>query len=205
MTIIILSSIHYHICQLQSFIVSHQNYAMAGTYNAEYGNLDLVDLAEKISMDFNESIIALCHSLENYTGKLNFDNRYNEYIVLCEALIIKVKEYIDIQENRLSEYVQELSEKNNTGHNCLHCSGKCHVQHKMQLANATYLSREIKRLLADGFEIFPIPDNIQDENFKQQRLSFMLLDKTITELFYVHESYLMPAILEAQININALS
>lgn len=176
---------------------------MSEIFYSELENMSLGKLFQVLSDDYSQIAEAFCNSLLQDTRNL-VDAQYLEYTETCNAIAERIKDYLVLRTDVLRPYVLELQQKNETGHNCLQCAGKCHVQHQLQIANAIYTTREIKQMLSNAFEIFPIPENIkQDLNYRKQRLALMRLDKAITELIYMEEVHLLPAILNAQTNINA--
>ncbi|WP_123985406.1 hypothetical protein [Taibaiella soli] len=130
------------------------------------------------------------------------------YASLCIKLTEEIQEELDRNNATLVPYVKQLHEKEQTGHNCLSCSGGCKVKHMQQVFTIREAQQKIKEIIYRlGQLSHPVNEKGVEQMAQQEKLqkNIQLLDNQITEIFYLEEAILIPKILDAQNNINAVN
>ena len=102
-------------------------------------------------------------------------------------------------------YLKELAEKNDEGHNCTACSGKCDMHHTARLLDFTLSLDEVRRALQKNNELFNMEYDDTYAELKQLHMDVYLLSNILDRLFEIEETTLLPKIKEAQKKINVTS
>jgi hypothetical protein len=104
----------------------------------------------------------------------------------------------------LYPYLEELAAKKREGHDCSHCPGGCKVKHKAKILEINESHKFIRRTLEEINELFPEAEKVPvAEEFRPLRNDMLLMENTLTEIYYLEEEVLLPKIKEAQKKINA--
>jgi len=175
-----------------------------------YSNSEsLKQLSERLDKSFYDKINTLCGIALKYADKLKdleVQKSTSQYVTLCSRLINEVQKFIAIKKDHFLPYVQSLSEKEDGGHNCASCSGGCTVQHDLQLQELKQSLLQLKDVIY-RVQMVALPlysDSIYPDVYRLLRNHMALIENTLTELFSVEQTQLIPKIVDAQKNINAL-
>lgn len=127
------------------------------------------------------------------------------YTSISKKLVGQVRQYIRLRRHALLPYIQELLEKEETGHDCRSCSSSCSIRHTAQLIDIKEAHTKIKetlyRLQTVSIAISGTSDT--DSIYRSLKTGIMQLDTALTESFYLEETSLIPKIMEAQKAIHA--
>ncbi len=163
-------------------------------------------LGVRLQKNYYNLIGCLCDCVETLTRQAETKDCNALYSSLCRHLVSEIREQMQYREITLIPYLNELEHKQQSGHNCLTCSGKCHVNHTGQLQQLKAAHQHIKEIL---YRIQQIATPMQQEiKYKKPACRTLInevsqLDATLTELFYLEEAILIPKIMELQSQINA--
>jgi len=163
-------------------------------------------LKERINKDYYELINILSRHIREYSEYIKRkQHEANSYVIanLCEELTSHVQDYINSRVNTYLPYIDELTEKELSGHNCNNCSEICNVQHSVKLLDFRTSLSKVK----STFQQLKV--NVLKEYKEYSRDlkilidEIMLLDALLNELFHIEEEHLLPGIMNAQTNIHA--
>ncbi len=183
---------------------------MEKTLLIQLRTFNLLQLSEVLNKVYYIELVDLCNNAKKSAAELNELEDHqttSQYILLCNKIINQVTEMMHIRNDVFIPYYKELHEKNSTNHNCANCSGKCDMQHSMRLV-------ELKESHVAGNDILhqlqmvALPlysETIYPNAYRILRNQMVLIENTLTELFMVEETYLIPLIVEAQKKIYAVS
>lgn len=181
---------------------------MSQTHGREYSHLSLKELASRLSDDYYQMLSIL---LPKASEKLNeiksteIDGSIINYTDACETLISAVGHHVAHFTNSLLPYLDELHEKNTTGHNCSTCSGQCDMGHSSQLMILTEAHLQITSLLYN-VQKYSSPFYVYSHYppvYQSLRNEMLVIDDLLKELFSVEETHLISRIITSQRNINA--
>ncbi|MBS1687716.1 MAG: hypothetical protein JSS96_03265 [Bacteroidetes bacterium] len=170
--------------------------------------MSLQALKERINKDYYELVKLISRHIREYTEyiKLKQHEAYGQTIAKqCEALASIAHNYVTDRINIYLPYLEELTDKEATGHDCATCSGRCDAQHSLKLLEFTASLNEIKQTFRQLKSAV-----LQEYKDHGRALKILidevtLLDDVINELFHVEETHLLPRIKSAQNNIHARS
>lgn len=167
----------------------------------QYHHQSLAALAEKLSEDYHEPIAAICDLLANTLPTVANAG----YIEASAMLVEEVEKYINYRKKILLPYAKELHGKDLTGHDCRTCQHKCSIQHLQLIKDLQLIANTIKQLLlALQVAVSIMPPTLKSNNtYLTHRYHTLLLDKTLTELFFLEDTLLIPLVAGAQKNIYA--
>jgi hypothetical protein len=168
----------------------------------QYQTDNIYELAEKLNVDYQEPIEALAHLVKT-TLTEDYPAEYQDEVY---ALMDKLKDFVSFSRSTVI-YTQELHRKNISGHDCRTCSGACNIDHSIKLTELQKYATVIKRLVLQVHELSAgIPLEIKNRpSYVKHKYGVLLLDKTLCELFFLEEVFLVPALRRAQKNIYARS
>lgn len=175
---------------------------------SQYSKNSLQQIADKLEVDYYNVIDKLCINASVYASELQEIEEHQStslYLNLSRKLIEEILHYIRLRKNLLLPYIQQLQYKDETGHDCKNCSGSCAMQHGEHIVNLKESNGKMKELLY-RLQLVSLPlyfDHEYPDNYKKLRTEIMIIDTTITELFYLEQDIMLPKIMEAQQNINA--
>ena len=123
---------------------------------------------------------------------------------LSQKLVEQLGSYIYHARYSLIPYITELSNKEEDGHDCQSCSGKCKMQHGEQLAFLRIAHSEIIQTL-DQLNLISVTEEQKHLNDKSVALHRLItsIDGMVRQLFSVDDTVLLPKIMAAQNNIHA--
>lgn len=116
-----------------------------------------------------------------------------------KTFIIAVKKYLEHRTYVLLPYINELAEKQDGGHNCATCSGKCNVQHTAALLDFNVSLLSIK----DALYMLKSVISIYESNGVIHSLT--ALTDIVGQVLQLEEDVLQPMIKTAQSHINAVN
>lgn len=171
-------------------------------------HISLKTLKEQIHKDYYELIKILSRHIREYSEYIKHKQHIANSLVvanLCEELVSNVQNYINNRINTYLPYLDELTEKEATGHNCSNCSGRCDAQHSIKLLDFTASLNEIKSTF-QHLKVSVLKEYKEyNRDLKILIDEIMLLDALLNELFHIEEDRLLPGIKSAQMNIHARS
>jgi hypothetical protein len=175
-----------------------------------YSNTEnLQPLIERLDKSYYDTIISLCASAQKYAQKLQeleVQNSTSQYVVLCNKLIEEIRLYISNKKEHLVPYVRSIYEKEKDGHDCKNCSGSsCSAQHEMHLNELSHSHRQLKEIIS-RVQMVALPlysETMYPDVYRLLRNHMALIENTLTELFSIEETRLIPKIIESQKKINA--
>jgi hypothetical protein len=100
----------------------------------------------------------------------------------------------------LIPYVKELMEREDAGHDCRTCSGGCTIRHSGQIPGIREAHERLKEILFH-LHAAPVPTATSDaagEDLGQLRRTMSRIDVALTEVFFIEEAQLIPAIARLQ-------
>lgn len=171
-------------------------------------HISLRTLKEQINRDYYELIKILSRHIKEYAEYIKRKQHVaNSQVIanLCEELVCNVQNFINNRINTYLPYLDELTEKEATGHDCSNCSGRCDVQHSIKLLDFTASLNEIKNTFQQ-LKVSALKEYKEyNRDLKILIDEIMLLDASLNELFHIEEERLLPGIKSAQKNIHARS
>jgi hypothetical protein len=168
----------------------------------QYQTDNIYELAQKLNLDYQEPIEALAHLVKTTLS----EDYPADYLDSAYDLLNKLKDFIAFSRSTVI-YTQELHRKNISGHDCRTCSGACNIDHSIKLTELQKYAIVIKRLMLEVHELSAgIPLEIKSRpSYVKHKYGVLLLDKTLCELFFLEEVFLVPALRRAQRSIYARS
>ena len=184
--------------------------SMGRSVFSQYRTGSVLDVINKLDKEYYDILEALAKQAGEYSYKLREKDQQREaeiYTGLSGKLAEEVKHYVRMRKGRVLPYVLTLTEKDATGHDCTNCSGGCNVKHSAQLLEIEESHQHLRELLYRLNKVAPpIYTNTPfAELYQTLRNEMLIIDTTLTELFFLEESVLIPKIIEAQKKINARS
>ncbi len=178
---------------------------MAKTLFSQYHKDAPGVLAVRLQKNYYNLIDCLCDCVDRLTQNDDTNEESSLYNSLCRHLVSGIREQIQYRQIILIPYLHELEEKQQSGHNCLNCPGKCQTNHAGQLHHLKAAHQHIKEILYRIQQITTPAQQDQYTNPASRTLANEVaqLDTTLTELFYIEEAILIPKIMELQSRINA--
>ncbi len=169
----------------------------------------LPTLLAYLEAEYYTRLESLCERSEYHLAELDKEAPAGEHLYnsLSKKLLAQVGQYVRLRRFGLAPYIQELLQKEATGHDCRGCSDSCTDRHTAQITGIKEGHNRIKealyRLQSIAPPIYSAPQ--QDSVYRSLRAGLMQLDTALTELFYLEESSLIPKVMEAQKAIHAHS
>lgn len=174
---------------------------MAHTFYKQYRNQPLATLAEKLAEDYHEPVAAICNMLEHTLPTVADAG----YIEASNLVIEKTSDYIRFRITVLQPYANDLHGKDISGQDCRYCPHRCGIDHAQIITELQLLANHVKRgMLWLQTAVSMMPHRLKDDNiYLPHRYHILLLDKTLTELFFLEDTLLIPMMAGAQKNIYA--
>lgn len=177
---------------------------------ARYRSDSLKELTDKLCKEYYTVLEAMCKGVAVIINNIEQEASNADtalYISMCKKLLDQVMDLVNLRVGVLLPYVQELQTKQTENHNCAACTGSCGFNHSSQLVGIKESHQKLKELLY-RLQMVALPlytDKLYPDEYKVLRNEVTLIDTTLTELFYIEESALVPMIMKAQNDINAFS
>lgn len=181
---------------------------MEKVFYDQYGDVTLPHFVEMLTGKIYKSIEQLCESAmqqANKLDKLELHQSTSQYTTLCNNLINDVRLCINERREKYMPYINSLSEKVATNHDCTGCSGSCKLNHDIHLIELKATHSNIKGILY-RLQMATLPlytETIYPDAYRVLRNQMALIENSLTELFFLEEKYLIPKVAEAQKIINA--
>lgn len=169
---------------------------------------DLPQLIEKIDKSFYDALLSLCDAAKKHAVKLQELEVHlttSQYVSLCNKLIDEVKGFVTLKKGNFIPYLKTLVEKEQSNHDCTSCEGGCSLKHEVQLMDLRQSHLQLKDIIY-RVQMVALPlysETIYPDVYRLLRNRMALIESTLTELFSVEETRLIPKITEAQKSINA--
>ena len=183
---------------------------MTRMLNEQYSKIGLPDFVDKLSEECYTALEKLCENAANQANKLDgLESQIatSQYTTLCNTLIKEIRQSLSIRQEVYIPYIKSLADKVTSQHNCSTCTGKCKVNHDMQLLELKASHNNIKSILY-RLQMVSLPlysETIYPDAYRILRNQMALIENMLTELFFLEEHYLIPKVIEAQNIINANS
>ena len=172
-----------------------------------YQDVSLQELITKINREYYEFICQLATRTSEHSSYLKLmlleESQY-AYISFGDQLIDAVNKYLSHRKNILLPYIQELSGKAATGHNCSTCSGRCEVQHGAKLIDFVVSLQDAKSVIQQ-LQVSMAKHPSEDNELRILTSEIALLGNLLKELFVIEEDILLAKMKNAQKSINATS
>lgn len=173
---------------------------------SQYQELSLFDFANKLTTNYYEVLYEISVHVKSSCHDLSVKRLPQEsmlYIALCTRLANEIEQYIQHRKEILTPYLRELTEKDNTGHNCRNCSGRCDVQHTAKLIDYTVSIEEMKKTLYHIHTVILKEDRVMDDELKALHHLVGRLENILEEVLLLEEKKLLPKIRQIQTKIHA--
>jgi len=173
-----------------------------------YDKIELPQFAEKLRDECYNSISKLCENAKKQAHKLDsleLQQSTSQYTSLCNKITDEIEQYLLDRNEKYIPYIQQLSEKATTQHNCSNCTGNCKLNHDVQLIELKASHTGIKNILY-RLQMVTLPlysETIYPDAYRILRNQMALIESNLTELYFLEENFLIPKIIEAQKIINA--
>ena len=167
-------------------------------------------LMSYLEKEYYTRIEAHCSTAAGYISELLGTDTHQTtslYTSLSEKLIGQVGQYIRLRRHALMPYIQELLEKEESGHDCRSCSSSCTIRHTAQISGIREAHAKMRETLGGLRSVAsPMLEGLAEGSVRHNLNAEMTkLDTVLTALFHGEESLLIPKILEAQGAIHAHS
>jgi len=179
---------------------------MPKTLLSQYSRQNLKDLIDLLKKDYYEIITVSCNHIHNLANNMEqaTETTANNYISMCARLAEDIRNDIHMSEVIIPPYVYELHEKTSSSHDCATCSGKCHLNHSLQMKGIQAAHEKVREQLQRiGQMAQQEEDQSETPPVKLLRNEINCLDTILAELLFLEEAILIPKIQEAQTAINA--
>jgi gas vesicle protein len=173
-----------------------------------YGETTLPLFVEILQNECYDAIEKACEAAEQQAHKLsNLEIQQNtsNYTSTCQKIIGEIKTHIAERKQKFIPYIQTLTEKVATNHNCSACTGNCKLNHDMQLFELKGSHMAVRSLL-NRLQMVSLPlysETIYPDSYRILRNHMALIENHIAELLLLEEKYLIPKVAAAQKQINA--
>jgi hypothetical protein len=177
----------------------------------KYSDLRLKDIAEQLHIDYYKVLSAIASKAGALMAELktaDINHILAHYTAHCEKVLQLVSICIADRQEHMMPYLDELQEKDATGHNCANCSGNCDMGHKAQLIALQDSHRQLCNMLQEmNHAALPLYSTSHNYPllYKLLRCEMQLLDTVVRELMFVEEASLLPGIIQSQKRINVYS
>jgi len=168
----------------------------------------LLPLIERLDKLYYDNLIVLCSAAQKYAQKLKdleANSSTSQYVSLCLKLVDEIQSLIAIKKEHFIPYALTMFDKSNTGHDCSSCQGGCNLHHDIQLKDMKQSHMQLKDIIY-RVQMVALPlysETIYPDVYRLLRNHMALIENTLTELFSLEETRLIPKIIEAQKTINA--
>lgn len=167
---------------------------------------NLSEVINETSVRYYALLDKLCDNINTCLEISENKLHVTELISHSSSLATEVRLFVEERKNVYIPYLQELSEKSRTGHDCANCSGNCDMQHTLRLIEFAASLKKVQNTSAYIQQEF-------DALYNEEMDSIVLWLKNAADLMVIlldalsvqEESSLIPAIQYAQKNINAHS
>jgi hypothetical protein len=178
------------------------------TREDQYNNIALQIFVDKISKDFYNSMESLCNNARQQIyklGNLEIQRTTSQYTAICDKIITDVMTCIKDWRENYTPYLQSLSEKSESNHDCSACSGNCKLNHDLKLLELRTAHAGIRNIL-NRLQMVSLPlysETMYPDSYRILRNQMALIENNLTELFSLEEKYMLPKVIQAQKHINA--
>ena len=175
----------------------------------QYGNLTLPEFAEKIKVECYDPIERLCENAGKQIQKLEaleLQQSTSNYTSLCKKIIEEISHCLAVRNEQYIPYIKQLGEKADTKHDCSSCTGSCKLNHDVTIVEMKASLSNIKGILY-RLQMVSLPlysETIYPDAYRILRSQMALIENSLTELFVIEDSRLIPKIIEAQKSSNHL-
>jgi hypothetical protein len=174
----------------------------------QYDRLSLQELSEKLNLNYYDIITDMSHvamqKLEELKAK-DIHQCTSQYTELCSKALEHIARYLHHRKQELLPYLNELHDKDITGHNCSACTGGCDIRHHAYLAELQQSHKDVCQLLYQlQTAALPLYSELPPPGiYRSLRDEMLLIDTIMKELFHMEEANLIPKMLQSQKKINA--
>ena len=165
--------------------------------------LDLQCLLNRLNEEEYPYVLSLCNKVNASVKDLQLHSTREAtsiYAGLCSGLSEHISKYMRMRRLVLLPYFLDLLEKEDEGHDCRICSGRCSVQHMAHIAGIRKAHGTMKDLLLQirttGWTLYGTFD--YPESYRVLRRNMLLLDNALEEILFIEESALIPMMIDLQ-------
>lgn len=167
----------------------------------------LSGLTEKLDNQYYSQLERLLQGAEEYARRLeetDVHNTFPQYIDACRKLFYELSAFLQHRQYILVPYIRELVEKHAQGHDCSTCAGACNAGHATRISEIQASHIRMKELLYNIDELTlqcnnpPVACPVEYSILKTE---MVLINTSLSELFYAEEMHLLKKILEEQQSI----
>ncbi|MBS1614842.1 MAG: hypothetical protein JST06_01845 [Bacteroidetes bacterium] len=123
------------------------------------------------------------------------------YTSLCANLNTQLGQYMRLRRLVILPYFEELKQKEEEGHDCRSCGGRCEMQHSrhvMDIQEAHASLHELAEHLHPFNLSLPASSLTGTELLRDFRATVIKVEELLTEILFIEESALVPLIKELQ-------
>ncbi len=175
----------------------------------DFQNISLGDMAAQLHREYYAPLTLFCqHTADHISGIAIYGlpAATVNFLQLSADWILDVNELLTHRREVIIPYIQELTEKEANGHNCVHCSGRCEIQHKTKIIELNLSLAKISDQYASYLDqINKFPYLHEKEAFRFITTTQLFLSEYLVQLIAAERQYLIPGIEAAQKKINAYS
>lgn len=167
---------------------------------------ELSVMADSMQNDY-ASLEKLCSNARRFTSQLDNRRHFDGFLVHSSFLLDEIENFLQERRTVQLPYVAELAQKNEEGHNCLHCSGRCDVQHTARMLELIGSNKKMQSTL--DFMSSELTANYEGDELKGSlrwlNNELELAGNLLREILDTEAEVLVPLISSAQKNINVRS
>lgn len=174
----------------------------------QYDTLSLQELSEKLNLNYYDIIADMNRHAVQKLAELKAQDIHqctSQYTQLCSVALERITKYLHHRKQELVPYLNELHEKDVTGHNCGTCKGGCDIRHHAYLLELQQSHKDICQILYQlQAAALPLYSELPPQGiYRSLRDEMLLIDTIMKELFHMEEANLIPKMLQSQKKINA--
>lgn len=160
-----------------------------------------------ILVAYYQGVEKACNAAFSYAEHLANRPLFAEYVYHSKFLLKEVRTFIDDRRTIHLPYIQELAGKSTSGHDCMHCSGRCDMQHTVKMLELVSSLKKIESTVSYmQSELEAIYKNEELKGSLRWLSNAMegVIDRLLNTFQY-EDVTVIPRIKAAQKNINAHS
>ncbi len=151
---------------------------------------------EYLRRDYYDVISGFLEQIDVEEISMQLDDDHRTIVVV---FVDAVRKYVNHRVNIWLPYIQELAEKQDGGHNCATCSGKCNVQHTAALLDFNISLLSVKDTLYMLKSVLSLASKYASIH------SLIALADVVGQALHLEEEVLQPMVKTAQTHINAVN
>ncbi len=174
-----------------------------------YVQYSLQDLIQRVKDDYYIILTLLSGQAKEYSTMMEntqLGNKEKLFFQINREWATELNAYIEYRNETILPYLQQLAEKEYTGHNCGQCSGKCDMQHTARIIEFTHTIDNVKGLYTSYSEkLSELREVNYSDRYKAIATTMDFLNEYAHQLWRIELDCVLPKMKMAQKNINAHS